>query len=126
MTCFTGNSTLCKSLADAIRIGNVLIEFGIIQYVYVVFLLFNCCRHAVQDHWFKNQDLFYSFCGPPPPSPQAAYFVSFILDHFEGRQDNLLGKQIHLSLDGDYSVVYVPDDFRFRLTPLLESIDQYV
>lgn len=33
VTCFTGNSTICKSLADAVRIGNVLVEYGVIQYV---------------------------------------------------------------------------------------------
>lgn len=86
----------------------------------------NRYRHVVGDHWFKNQELFYSFCGPPPPSPQAAYFVSFLLDHFEGRHDNHLGKQIHLSLDGDYAVVYVPDDFRYRLVSMLDFVDQYV
>ena len=88
---------------EAIAVGNNLIEYGII-------------RHVVDEHWLKPKDLFYTFGDTSVDSGrQMTPFLSFIVHHISESGYSLLNHQISTSEDLNFSVVYLPEDYRFKV-----------
>lgn len=90
------------SEAEAISVGNNLIEYGVI-------------RHVLDDHWLKPKDLFYSLGSTSASGRQMTPFLSFIMHHISENTYNLLNHQISSSDDMSFSVLYLPEDFRFKV-----------
>ena len=84
---------------QALAIGNNLIEFGVMH-------------HVVDDHWLKPKDLFYALSKPTSGS-QITPFLSFIMHHIGESSQTLLSHQVSTSDDMNFSVLYLPEDFRF-------------
>jgi hypothetical protein len=69
-----------------------------------------------REHWLKNKELFYSLCESPSIFPEMTPFQSFLMSHLENSTSrSLLEHQISASLDLNYTVTHLPDDFRFAI-----------
>lgn len=90
------------SQSEAIAVGNNLIEFGVM-------------RHVLGEHWLKPKDLFYSLGGTSASGRQMTPLLSFIMHHISEHSYSLLHHQLSSSDDLSFSVLYLPEDFRFKV-----------
>jgi hypothetical protein len=89
-------------------VGNNLIEFGVMH-------------HVLDDHWLRpKRDLFYCLGSSSTSGRQMTPFLSFIMHHISESSYTLLHHQLSSSDDLSFSVLYLPEDFRFKV-PLKSS-----
>lgn len=86
-------------------------------------------RHVTRDHWLKNKELFYALREGPSLFPELTPFQAFLMHHMENASARgLLEHQISASLDLNYTVSYLPEDYRFmirvRKGRMVESEDE--
>ncbi|CAE7782753.1 unnamed protein product, partial [Symbiodinium microadriaticum] len=72
--------------------------------------------HVMREHWLKNKEFFYTLSEGTSLYPEMTPFQSFLMHHLENATARgLLEHQVSASLDLNYMVTYIPDDFRFNV-----------
>lgn len=100
------------SQTEAVAVGNQLCEYGVI-------------RHVVDEHWLKPKDnLFYTLGNTSTSGSgrQMTPLLSFLRHHISGGSSEegggaftRLSHQISSADDLSFSVLYLPEDFRFKV-----------